>query len=156
MGAATNKKLRRADRLIPMSEEPTIDDRFRWWFPMCAAGCIVAATLPLTVSSSDLAVVLYVFVAAPTVTFCLLRTAYPRRGYQRLASLSTFAVFLIFTAVLFTHFLDIRYSIRWFVFGRHFKAEVMSQPRPAEGQLRHIDWEGWGFAGAGDTTVYLV
>jgi len=36
----------------------------------------------------------------------------------------------------------------------HYKAEVLVQPI-AKGQLKHIEWDGWGMAGQ-DTTVYLV
>lgn len=28
-------------------------------------------------------------------------------------------------------------------------------PSDSKGMLRHIEWEGWGFAGS-DTTIYLV
>jgi hypothetical protein len=33
---------------------------------------------------------------------------------------------------------------------------VLNQPVPPDGTLKHTEWDGWGFAGAGDTTVYLV
>jgi hypothetical protein len=32
----------------------------------------------------------------------------------------------------------------------------MAQPTPPNGELRHIEWDGWGGFGAGDTVVYLV
>jgi hypothetical protein len=27
---------------------------------------------------------------------------------------------------------------------------------PTDGSLKHIEWDGWGFPGAGNTVVYLV
>ncbi len=64
------------------------------------------------------------------------------------------ATFVIFTAFLFVRFIDTRDALRWFFEGRFVKAEVLAQTSPAH-SLRHIEWEGWGFAGS-DTTVYLV
>ena len=37
-----------------------------------------------------------------------------------------------------------------------YKSEVMSQPTSPNSLLRHVEWEGWGFPGAGDTVTYLV
>lgn len=32
----------------------------------------------------------------------------------------------------------------------------MSEPLEQNGSLRHLEWDGWGFPGAGDTVRYLV
>ncbi len=44
---------------------------------------------------------------------------------------------------------------RWLIWSRSYKAEVLAGSDPANGELRHIEWDGWGWAGM-DTTVYLV
>lgn len=44
---------------------------------------------------------------------------------------------------------------RWQVWSRSYKAEVLAQPNSAIEELKHIEWDGWGWAGMG-TTVYLV
>jgi len=49
----------------------------------------------------------------------------------------------------------IRSYTRWFIRARRYKAEVLAQPS-VNGQLRHIEWDGWGGAPVGDWTVYLV
>ena len=36
-----------------------------------------------------------------------------------------------------------------------YKKQVLAQPAPANGELKHIEWDGWGWAGQ-DTTVFLV
>jgi len=54
-----------------------------------------------------------------------------------------------------THFADIRDAVRWFAYGRVLKAEVLAETDLTDTSLRHVEWEGWGFAG-NDTTVYLV
>ena len=38
---------------------------------------------------------------------------------------------------------------------RRYKSQMISQPAATIGELRHIEWDGWGWAGQ-DTTVYLV
>jgi hypothetical protein len=45
-------------------------------------------------------------------------------------------------------------SVRWLFLSRGYKARVLAQV-PNE-QLKHVEWDGWGFAGAGDTTEFLV
>ena len=139
-----------------MLESLTDRDRFTWWFPLWAAGCAVITFFPLTISSSDDAVMLYVFVTVPVVSFVLLRIAFRRKGGQRLAAVSMFIVFVVFTAILFTRFTDIRNASRWLTYARVYKAEVLSGSEPGGGQLRHAELEGWGFPGAGDTVVYVV
>ena len=129
--------------------------RFAWWFPICAAGCGALVLFPLTVASSDLSAIFYALITVPSVCVLLFLTYYNNQGRRRVAVLSIFAVFVFFTAVLFTHFLDTRDSVRWFIYGRSLKAEVLAQPDPIPTSLKHIEWEGWGFAGS-DTTVYLV
>ena len=41
------------------------------------------------------------------------------------------------------------------VWSRSYKAQVLAQPDSAINELKHIEWDGWGWAGM-DTTVYLV
>jgi hypothetical protein len=45
---------------------------------------------------------------------------------------------------------------RWTIWSRYYKTELLAQSVAANGELKHIEWDGWGFPGAGDTTVYLV
>ena len=49
-----------------------------------------------------------------------------------------------------------RNAIRWFLWSKSFKAEVLSQPDHSDKGWKHLECDGWGFAGAGDTSVYLV
>jgi hypothetical protein len=63
------------------------------------------------------------------------------------------SLFLIALAIAW-NFYTIRSTARWFVWSHRYKAEVLAQPN-ATGELKHIEWDGWGWAGQ-DTTVYLV
>jgi hypothetical protein len=46
-------------------------------------------------------------------------------------------------------------SARWLARSQHYKAEVFALPNSTNGELKHIEWDGWGWGGQ-DTTVYLV
>jgi hypothetical protein len=52
--------------------------------------------------------------------------------------------------------LELRTTIRWLLWSKDYKTKVLTQPNSAKGELKHIEWDGWGFPGAGDTVVYLV
>jgi hypothetical protein len=47
-------------------------------------------------------------------------------------------------------------SLPWLLWSHSFKAEVLAQPAPANGELRHMEWEATGFGGVANNTVYLV
>jgi len=73
------------------------------------------------------------------------------------ATLGTFflAAFLIADALIaWSCSYTIRTSVRWPVRSERYKNEVLAQPK-VTGELKHIEWDGWGWAGQ-DTTVYLV
>jgi hypothetical protein len=46
-------------------------------------------------------------------------------------------------------------AARWIVRSRDYKARVLAQPDSTNGEFKHVEWDGWGWAGM-DTTVYLV
>jgi hypothetical protein len=46
-------------------------------------------------------------------------------------------------------------SARWLVRSHDYKAEVLAQPGSANRELKHVEWDGWGWAGQ-DTVVYVV
>jgi hypothetical protein len=62
-------------------------------------------------------------------------------------------LFLVISAYLSA---TIRSSVRWAFHAADYKAKVLAQPSPRDGSLKHMEWDGWGFPGAGDMTMYLV
>jgi hypothetical protein len=46
-------------------------------------------------------------------------------------------------------------TLRWAVFASSYKTKVLTSPQPPAGQLRHVEWDGWGWGGI-STDVYLV
>jgi hypothetical protein len=55
--------------------------------------------------------------------------------------------FFAISALLFFGNFQIRTSTRWLVWSGHYKEEVLAQPAPANGSLKHIEWDGWGWGG---------
>lgn len=46
-------------------------------------------------------------------------------------------------------------TTKWLLLSRGYKVEVLAQPDSTNGELKHVEWDGWGWAGM-DTVVYLV
>lgn len=64
-----------------------------------------------------------------------------------------------FIALVFSVFRTsdyLRTTARWLAHSDSYKMQVLNQPAPPDGSLKHVEWDGWGFPGAGDTIVYLV
>ena len=139
-----------------MVKEAAEQNRFNLWLPFCAAIGAFIAFLPAVIYRYDMGEILYFFVIAPIVSLILFVIAVLKKRRQRLSVLSMLAVYCAISCGLFVKSYDIRTASRWFLWSKRYKAEVLSQPRSANGELRHIEWDGWGFPGAGDTVVYLV
>src|SRR5206468_9766209 len=73
-----------------------------------------------------------------------------------LSLLLTMVAFLAVSGALHVNKDGIRGSLRWLLWSHRFKAEVLAQPAPIHGELRHVEWEATGFAGVANNTVYLV
>jgi hypothetical protein len=125
---------------------------------MCAAFVAVGIILP-----PDISLFLRLFIGAPILLvtsvpfFICASVSKSRRRYVPV--LLTLAVFLVMSAVSvlydFKHPLGIRSVVKWIAGADAYKNEVLAQPRSANGELQHIEWDGWGWAGQ-DTAVFLV
>lgn len=40
---------------------------------------------------------------------------------------------------------------KWLLSASKYKTKMMSGPIAQDGSLRHLEWDGWGFPGVGDT-----
>ena len=129
-------------------------DRFDWRLPFYGVLAAVTVFLPLVLLSAD-AVFLYVPFTV-SVVLVLLLLAILGEGGSRLSILSMLVVYGVTSWPLIENFRTIRPTLRWFLWSRQFKAAVLAQPDPLYGGLKHMEWDGWGFAFAGDTSVYLV
>jgi hypothetical protein len=103
---------------------------------------------------------LYILIVAPIVCLvCLLvmvASAIRKRSRECLSAFLTLAAFVAVSAALHIKKDTIRASIRWLLWSRRYEAEVLAQPVPLSGELRHMEWEATGFAGVANNTIYLV
>lgn len=44
---------------------------------------------------------------------------------------------------------------KWLLRSHDYKAAVLAQPETTNGELKHVEWDSWGWGGE-DTVVYLV
>ena len=65
------------------------------------------------------------------------------------------AVFLVIAVAGTWNIYSIRTAAKWLMWSRRYKNEVLAQSGRKAGELKHMEWDGWGWAGQ-DTTVYLV
>lgn len=85
------------------------------------------------------------------------RTVPNRTGYVTWLILETLAALLVLAIALATAWntYTVRTAIRWSARSSYYKAHLLAQPVSPSGELKHIEWDSWGWA-AQDTTVYLV
>jgi hypothetical protein len=70
------------------------------------------------------------------------------------ASVVCIAAFAVWWFVLETNS-ALGTAARWIVRSHDYKAKVLAQPDGTNGELKHVEWDSWGWAGE-NTTVYLV
>ena len=88
---------------------------------------------------------------------CMKHFSVGLRRLVRVALVATCGLLLIAAVTVTWEFdyLGLHSEARWLLHGDAYRAKVLSEPVGANGLLRHIEWDGWGFAG-NDTTVYLA
>jgi hypothetical protein len=74
---------------------------------------------------------------------------------HRLQRILAWSACVVFALLLLWKYFEVKTEVRWLLSSRRYKSEVSSQPTPLNGELKHIEWDAWGWAGQ-DTTVYLV
>ena len=100
---------------------------------------------------------LYILVIGPLICLGLLLAAIIRKKpRQRLSILLALVAFLASSAALLKNEGTLRPSIRWQLWSHQYKAELLAQPTPAKSELKHVEWDGWGFVPSGNNVVYLV
>jgi hypothetical protein len=139
-----------------MVDSDSATKSFNWQLPLYTALATFAIGFldALTESDGILYFLLAVLLSALLFIF-LLSAAVAKKRRLCLSVLSVLVVYSILSFALFKCHYVIRNAARWSLWSRRYKAEVLAQPAPANGELKHIEWDGWGFAGA-ETNVYLV
>jgi hypothetical protein len=136
-----------------MAKQPA--NRFNWRLPIYGVLGAVIALLPQLLFGNDPGPLLASLVVTGIVGLALLVLFFLRVRHQPLAALTMFVIFPIFSWFLFRTSNNLRTSSRWLIHSTEYKARLNVQPDPKAGQLKHIEWDAWGFAGSA-TFVYLV
>ena len=137
-----------------MSEKTA--NRFNWWLPFYGSLGAAIVVLPMMVLGNGIGTFLGTAVVAAVVGVILFVILFRTVRRQSMAAVSMVVVFGAVSWLLFRVSDDVRTTGRWLIQSRKYKAEILGQPNPANGELKHAEWDGWGFAGSGDTVVYLV
>jgi hypothetical protein len=146
-----------------MVSPSTEDARFNWRTQVYAAFAALVFFAAISVFQADISLLLYLFLFAvlfvsgiALVIYAAIRKSHRRRSLRQLttvAILSAVAVALFAFGLAYP--IAIRTAVRWTTGSSAYKARVLAQPPSQNGELQHINWDGWGMF-AQDTTVYLV
>jgi hypothetical protein len=91
-----------------------------------------------------------------TILVLLLMVAISKRTRQSLSILLAAVAFLFAAGAMLKTQEGLRPSLRWGLWSRRLKAQVLAQPSAPNEELKHIEWDGWGGAPVGDWTAYIV
>jgi hypothetical protein len=138
-----------------MVEKVTEGDRFNWRLPFYAVLGTLIFSIPGALCDPDSSLILYRFVVVPTVSIVLLSYAIGKKRRHCLSILSMLAVYWAISAALVENYWEVHDPARWLVWSHDYKAKVLAQPVSANGEQKHVEWDGWGSAGM-ETTVFLV
>ena len=119
---------------------------FNWWLPFYGSLGAAIVLLPKMILGNDIGTFLETAIIAATVGLILFVVFFRTIRRQSVAA----------SWLLFSVSDDIRTDGRWLIRSGRYKAAILSQPNSTNGELKHAEWDGWGFAGSGDTVVYLV
>jgi hypothetical protein len=126
---------------------------FQWSYLAVTAIATLAISITIVMNSSfDLCEIFYYFLVAPIIALGLIVFAIWTRNKSMAAAT---VLYCCLAALAYQFSYEMRIHIRWFLQSNYFKSEVMKQQAPPPHQLRHIDWDGWGFSFA-ENNVYLV
>ncbi len=125
--------------------------------PRLAGYAAVSALLMLpfaAIASSDEGGALFLLTFAVNGV-CLAIAACRKRGIRTISVVASVVVYVGFAWPLLTDFYGVHALVRWQLTKNADRAALLAQPTPADHEFKHLDWDGWGFAGM-DTEVYLV
>lgn len=146
-----------------MNEKTANPNSFNWRLPSFAALFAFVVFFSIAVCQADTGLFLYLFLVGPilvAISITLLAyTAIGKGRSKRLALLSALATFWVVSTIFFVfdikHQSAIRTPARWLLWSHNYKDRVLAQSASANGELKHVEWDGWGWGGE-DTTEFLV
>lgn len=146
-----------------MVDKTTEAKWFNWRLPVYATLVALAIFIAIEICPLDTSLFLYLFVVAPvlvvTSIYLLAAAAVSKNRPRYLRLMPTLFIFWATSTSFFVygikHPMAIRSVARWLVSASDYKEKVLAQPADPNGDLKHIEWDGWGMFGM-DTTAFLV
>ena len=136
------------------------DRRFDLRKPVIAAAVALLVSLLIIIYGTDIDWLLYSAAVAVLGSMALLGSialhAVFRKEQDVLMALAIYGAYVAVTAVFFMGYGQLRPMLRWTLWSHRYKPELLAQAAPADGQLKHIEWERSGWGPIGPTIVYLV
>jgi amino acid transporter len=145
----------------------TKPDRSPWRILWFATAVVVFVFVPVVLAERDLSLFVSLFLVTPALIILSLvwiiglvladvryRQRWLRPKFTALLILWAVAMFLFVRNR--EHPFEFRETARWMVYSRKYKSEVLSRPPYGKTELKYIEWDGSGFAGVANDTMYLV
>jgi hypothetical protein len=127
--------------------------RLTWREPLYGIVAAIVVFIPLVMDlNTD---VLYTFIIAPILLILglgVLLYAAIRKHLQVAVMLVTFWTV---SGLLFIYAPEVHSTAKWLLSSSEYKKEVLAQPVPSNGDFKHLEWDGWGWAGI-NNSEYLV
>src|SRR5947209_1825556 len=137
-----DRSVRRIIAPVALNEH-RVETGFNWQLPTYVAVGTGSLLLFLFIYIQQ-GSLLYLLLIAPIVClvcFAFLVAAVIRKRPRRsLSILLTLVSFLAVSAALLRNEGALRPWLRWLLWSRRFKAEVLAQTTPASGEFKHIEW----------------
>lgn len=130
--------------------------RFDWRLLVYGLVGALVITLPTLIFGNDFGTFMITVGSAALVSLVMLIIAVRAIRSRSLSAITMLFAYCAISWLLFKTSNEIRYAGRWALGSKDYKSMVLAQPASASGEFQHMEWDGWGFAGSGDTTVYLV
>ena len=125
-----------------------------WRFPLYGALAAMLVFMPQIVFGNVFITMLLGAIVCVALLGVALLTLTMRR--HTMSSLLMVGVFCAVCWALLRVSDEARTLCRWNLYRKAYKAQVLAQPSSTVGSLKHVEWDGWGGFGIGDTVVYLV
>ena len=149
-----------------MIEKTTEAGQLSWRLPSYAAIIEIIIVIPIAISHPDTMFFVGIFLVIPallvaSIVFIVLfvRSVLGLGRVHSLSILATLAILWVIPISLIfyerKHPFALHETARWLAASKVYKGKVFAQPT-SNGEFRHIEWDGSGFAGVANETVYLV
>src|ERR1700722_18342308 len=120
-----------------MSETKVRD--FDWRLPICAALGAVILLLPTLIWGNDAGAFFASIPLAVFIAVILLAVALTKLRRQSFAVPAMICIFLVLVLSLFRSSDYLRTTTRWLIHSQSYKIQLLNQPTPPDGSLKHIE-----------------